>query len=200
MKQKTEKSSNSFLDRAIKLFSFSPEVENDDEKHNKPYLSANLNKGNSKPQTSPFSRPFERRYELSKEWEREEMAFINLRNAIFKELDSKRKLRAYGNLDNPAMFRESGKLGDNRRYFYLKAPGESGWLFERAGNGWVISRSEKIIGQNTFLRGSEVWDIVNLYAAKDGEEAPLRVSSHRTNGEIISMTVYRQKLFNSLCI
>ncbi len=123
--------------------------------------------------------------------------FDRIRRLIFRHLDEARAKAQSGALRAPLMFRESGKLNENRPYFFLKPPGEPGWLFERAGTGWVISRCEKIHGMGTFIRRTDPWDIVNVFVSGDGEEA-VRVASQRDGGELISVLVYEQKILAAL--
>jgi hypothetical protein len=96
-----------------------------------------------------------------------------------------------------AVFRETGRLAPDRSYFYLKPAGETGLLFERSGAGWVISKAEKIIGQNLFLREGDALDQVSLYFATDRPATP-RVMSRRLGGDLLPLAVYEQKLRQNL--
>lgn len=91
------------------------------------------------------------------------------------------------------ILREAGRLGGQRAYFYLKPLNETGWLFERSGAGWVVSRAEKIVGRDTFLRQGEPWDIVSLHEAVDGQ-GTIRVNSRRVGAELVPFSVYETKL------
>ncbi|MFK7823136.1 MAG: hypothetical protein AB8G05_03205 [Oligoflexales bacterium] len=97
----------------------------------------------------------------------------------------------------PSLFWESGKLEPGRSYFYLKKHNEIGWLFERSGYGWVISRCEKIVGQSLFMRREEAWDLVNLYKL-DGPFEHYRVASEKTGGQLISFLLYRKIAFEEV--
>ena len=91
------------------------------------------------------------------------------------------------------VLREAGRIGPKRPYFFLKPMSEIGWLFERSGNGWVVSRAEKIVGKDTFLRRGEPWDIVTLHEATSGSNT-IRVTSQRIGGALIPFSVYESKL------
>ena len=97
----------------------------------------------------------------------------------------------------PSLFWESGKLEPGRAYFYLKKHNEIGWLFERSGYGWVISRCEKIVEQSLFMRREEAWDLVNLYKL-DGPFEHYRVASEKTGGQLISFLLYRKIAFEEV--
>jgi hypothetical protein len=137
------------------------------------------------------------RFELVVDRNTPDQYFMRMRKLIFKQLDELRQRQNGGSSLRPLMFREVGRVADNRSYFYLKEPGETGWLFERAGSGWVISRCEKIYGSSTFIRRTDAWDIVNLFAANSGE-LPVRVTSQRFGGDMISFFVYEAKILASL--
>ncbi|NRA44764.1 MAG: hypothetical protein HRU09_07400 [Oligoflexales bacterium] len=97
----------------------------------------------------------------------------------------------------PNLFWESGKLDPGRSYFYLKKHNEIGWLFERSGYGWVISRCEKIVEQDLFMRREEAWDVVNLFKL-DGPFEHYRVASEKTGGQLISFLLYRRIAFEEV--
>ena len=59
---------------------------------------------------------------------------------------------------------------------------------EESTSGWVVSRSEKIVGQNLFLRKGEAWDIASLF--QKGTLPRPRVSSPLTRDQIISLALY----------
>lgn len=99
--------------------------------------------------------------------------------------------------ESPSLFWESGKLEPGRSYFYLKKHNEIGWLFERSGYGWVISRCEKIVGQSLFMRREEAWDLVNLYKF-DGPFEHFRVASEKTGGHLMSFLLYRKIAFEEV--
>jgi hypothetical protein len=145
---------------------------------------------------APERRP-STRFELVNDRTIPDQYFERLRRLIFKQLDELRGGQESAKSLSPIMFREAGRVSDNRSYFYLKEPGETGWLFERAGNGWIISRCEKIHGSGTFIRRTDAWDIVNLFAPSEGD-APVRVTSQRTGGDMISFFVYESKILAAL--
>lgn len=146
-------------------------------------------------ETSPYQR---NRYHLSKNAAKENQTFLELKNSLFAKMDEQRASLLNQGLIAPQFFRESGKFADERKYFFIKPNSQKGWLFERSGNGWVTSRCEKIQATNTFLRGVEVWDIVTLFAPETHFEAPYRVSSQRYGSDIISIEVYKIKLYQGL--
>ena len=93
-------------------------------------------------------------------------------------------------------FCESGWLDGNRRYFYLKPLSRSGWLFERSGFGWVVSRSEKIVLEDLFLRKGEPADLVSLFMLK-GADKP-RVSSKLGDFTLLGFPRYKKLLLEQL--
>lgn len=93
--------------------------------------------------------------------------------------------------------RESGRVASKRLYFYLKPLNEIGWLFERSGSGWVVSRAEKIVGQGTFMRPPDAWDIVVLHKSLESPGL-VRVSSQRFSTELMPFSVYEQKLLTAV--
>ncbi len=85
-------------------------------------------------------------------------------------------------------FLETGKIEHGRSYFFLKPRDMQGWLCEESPAGWVISRSEKIVEQDLFLRTSIPWDIASLHSKPELGRA--RVSSAQTQEQIISLSLY----------
>jgi hypothetical protein len=122
-------------------------------------------------------------------------SFDNLRQAIYSELD--RGQAANGKV----VFREHGKLateGQNvRPYFFVQAPGEDGWLFERSGSGWIISRAAKIGSQELFIRRAPV-DIVAVY--RHAERDLTRVVSPLFGEALLPQLVYQEKLWPFLAL
>jgi hypothetical protein len=94
--------------------------------------------------------------------------------------------------------RESGRIAPERPYFFIKPLNETGLLFERSGAGWVVSRAEKIVQDDTFIRSSNVWDIVTIYAPRQGVEGTARVSSERLGLDRVAFPVYTQALAESM--
>ncbi len=97
-------------------------------------------------------------------------------------------------LPRRAMLREMGRIEPDRLYFFLKPLNERGFLFERAGSGWLVSKAEKIVGRDTFIRSGEPWDRVTLYQGRDGQVSGPRISSERLGVNFVSFAVYEQKL------
>ena len=95
------------------------------------------------------------------------------------------------------IFKEAGRIGDGRPYFYMKPSGETGFLFEASNKGWIVSRAEKIHHQDLFLREGEVMDHVTLHTSEDRRGFP-RVTSVRMGGSLLSMTVYEQELLEDI--
>lgn len=115
--------------------------------------------------------------------------FLRLKHNLYAALDAQEGGRT--------IFRESGRVAPGRPYFYLKPAGEKGWLWERQGAGWVITRAEKIIGRNLFLRDEEPVDAAELFIAKDRAALP-RVRSQTLGQDLLAMAVYEQKLRKQL--
>ncbi len=88
------------------------------------------------------------------------------------------------------LFIEKGRIGDGRAYFYVKPKDLAGWLFERAGKGWVVSRCEKIATQDLFLRKGDTFDVVAVEETSS-KEFP-RVSSSMLGWDPVSLRVYKQ--------
>lgn len=123
-------------------------------------------------------------YELVGTRERTEEAFLAIRSQVL------RRCRAF-NQEHPglpAFFIETGLIDPGRRYFYVKPKNAPGWLVEESTSGWVVSRSEKIVGQDLFLRKGEAWDIASLF--QKGTLPRPRVSSSLTRDQIISLALY----------
>ncbi|MEZ4743688.1 MAG: hypothetical protein R3B45_14800 [Bdellovibrionota bacterium] len=166
------------------------------------YFSFSADKGTFSDKTAiktPFLNEYPSRYQIGVSSAVCDLYFKRLKKTIYRQLDSIRSSRPDGVVDTPFMFRESGELEGKRYYFFLKPLGEPGWLFERAGYGWIISRCEKIYAQDTFVRRSTAWDAVTLYSSIAGN-APPRVASMRAQNEIISFPVYEAYMINSLGI
>ena len=131
----------------------------------------------------------EQRYALLDQSEQADEIFIKLKQRLYNAIDDRQS--------GPTVFRESGRLAPGRPYFYLKAAGEKGVLCERTGAGWVISRAEKIVDRNLFLREGEPVDAVELYVAGDRATLP-RVRSQTLGDGLLAMAVYEQKLRQQL--
>lgn len=146
-------------------------------------------------------------YQLSTDEQLADEVFIKLKEGIFRALDQQ---GAPSPSAQPAIFREHGMTAGNTPYFYLKPVNEKGWLFERSGAGWVVTRAQKIVGEDLFLRGVSAWDVANIYALDDletdagtktggtaGISMP-RVMSRALGRELLSIPVYQHKVLREL--
>lgn len=122
-----------------------------------------------------------------------DQVFLRLRRQFCQQ--SPNSESAFG---KATVIREMGMLDPDRLYFYLKPLNRDGWLFERTGSGWLVSKAEKIVGQNTFVRSHEPWDRVTLYEAKKGTTTAPRLTSDRLGTELVSFAVYEQKLRSTI--
>ena len=158
------------------------------------------------------SRPLslQERYQPMSSADALDQMFLRMRDSLYEATDVVTAVRP-GTRGQPSrsqprtVLRETGRLGPKRPYFYLKPINETGWLFERSGSGWVVSRAEKIVGADTFLRRGEPWDIVTLHEAMPavadrdrGSTGTIRVTSQRIGGELIPFSVYESKLGEEL--
>ena len=120
--------------------------------------------------------------------------FIKFKEHIYNYLNSlvldKNKLQK-------VFLKEHGRISGNRNYFFIQPINEAGWLIERSGKGWVISKAQKIVANNTFLRQSEPWDVVTVYAPKY-KEGTIRVTSQRFQTPLLSLLVYEEKFLKNL--
>ena len=110
--------------------------------------------------------------------------FEELRLALLEEWGH---LRQNGHVP---LFVEKGRIEDGRAYFYIKPKDLCGWLFERSGKGWTVSRCEKTGTQDLFLRKGETVDIVAV--AEDSSREFPRVSSSMLGLDPVSLRVYKQ--------
>ena len=122
--------------------------------------------------------------------------FHRLKAAIYSDIDDQRAKRAAVGIITPSLMREYGRVSANRQYFFIKPPRNTGWLFERSGTGWVISRADKIVEENTFVRHGEPWDIVAVFGSKNG--GAVRVSSPRLRDDLLSFNTYQRKLLDCI--
>lgn len=120
--------------------------------------------------------------------------FLRLKRRLYTAIDFYTDDQL-GNTFTTSIFRESGKLAPGRPYFYFKPPKESGWLFERSGSGWLISKADKIVDRSLFLRKGGALDQVTLYSS--GSNLP-RVSSYSLSEGLLSFAVYEEKLLKYL--
>jgi len=127
-----------------------------------------------------------------------ERLFGRLNRRIFSEIDrSELDSAQFGAKLQPKMIRESGKLPGRRPYFFVQPLSHDGWLFERSETGWVISQARKIVDISTFMRAYENWDIVTVYEPNDGQ-GTIRLTSKRFEDNLVSFSVYEQKMLKSL--
>jgi hypothetical protein len=120
-----------------------------------------------------------------------EAAFARMRNLFEENLYDPKKLA-------PRYQFERGRLAEDRSYFYLAPWHEEGWLFERGPTGWIVSRAEKIVQQNTFMRRAEAFDSVTLYQADGEKDACLRLESIAMGPDLMTFPVYAVALQRSL--
>jgi hypothetical protein len=118
-------------------------------------------------------------------------AFEAFRVLLFTILDQK---RTNGSSEVfPAMVhREFGRINGGQRYFYIKAFNESGWLFERVGAGWTLSRAEKITERSLFVRHGQSFDRVSVLEASGSLER-IRIRSEFWNVDHMSLDAYVAK-------
>jgi len=135
----------------------------------------------------------EQRYALVEEKSEVLHSFDRLKRQVYAAVEITARLHP----KEQTIFKESGKIADGRPYFYIKPAGETGFLFECNPKGWVISRADKIIHKNLFLRSGEVLDVVSLYSNTVRKGVP-RVTSQRLNSELLAMTVYEQELLKDI--
>ena len=134
---------------------------------------------------------------LSESRGEEDEYFEHLRQTIFWECAGVSDIPRDGVNRSRAIFIcESGWVDPGRRYFYLKPFGSPGWLFERSGAGWVVSRSEKIVSRDLFLRRGSPWDVVTLFKRPGGQR--LRVASNLTQEEIIPFSQYERMMVKAV--
>jgi hypothetical protein len=96
------------------------------------------------------------------------------------------------------VLRELGTTSDRRSYLFMKSLNDYGWLMERGGVGWRISRAEKIIGQDMFMRSSnDPWDVATVWSDPKGEGMQ-RIRSQRFGGELMSVTEYERRLIDAM--
>ena len=75
-----------------------------------------------------------------------------------------------------------------------------GYLFEMTQRGWVISRAEKIINLDRFMRQLVAWDHVVLYESSE-LNGTLRVKAEQWGDDLVSLPLYEDamiRLFREL--
>jgi hypothetical protein len=138
-------------------------------------------------------------YELVSDQETVTDVFQKLKDHVYKELDRSSVLKG-DSLGKPVKyFREAGRIGLAKPYFFLKPAGDKGFLFEKSVSGWTLSRAEKICAQNLFLRDSEPFDYVTLYANHQLRRMP-KVASQLLGEDILPFAAYERVVLDVLGI
>ncbi|MCX6125942.1 MAG: hypothetical protein NTV34_14515 [Proteobacteria bacterium] len=136
---------------------------------------------------------FEERYAVANSAREIDEAFGCLRKKLFREceaISSEARQSGSGRI----ILREQGTTSEGRLFLFFKPFSDFGWLIERSGAGWRVSRAEKIVSQQMFLRShADPWDVVLMYQDPKGEGSQ-RVKSHRFGNTLMSLVVYEQKM------
>jgi len=122
--------------------------------------------------------------------------FEEQRQTFWQLLDDVRSEKSSMNDHTAGIYREFGKADGGRRYFYVKTFNERGWLFERSGIGWVLSRAEKITERNLFVRHGSAFDLVTVLVSKDSSR--VRISSQRWSLDHLNADIYAKKCFDAM--
>lgn len=123
-------------------------------------------------------------------------AFTHLRDLFY--LWNQKSKSAPG--QPPKLMWESGNITGHRPYFFLQPWNEMGYLFEMTQRGWVISRAEKIINLDRFMRQLNAWDHVVLYESSELPDT-LRVRAEQWGDDFVSLSLYEDamiRLFREL--
>lgn len=147
-----------------------------------------------KPRPQPIK--IEDAYEALDDGDAADELFLRLRRFLYNASEDINQNEEHA-IRRPKVLREAGRVHPKRAYFFLQPLNEKGWLFERSGNGWVVSKAQKIVREQNFLREQEPWDVVTLYKNRDGQGTP-RISSQRLGVELVSFSFYEQKLNDAL--
>lgn len=114
------------------------------------------------------------------------------------ELCDSLSMNARRGKDGQVVLREQGSTEDGRNYIFMKPMNQHGWLMEKSRTGWRISRAEKIVGQNLFLRSNEdPWDVATLWSDPTGERL-MRISSSRFGRDLLSISEYERRLAEAI--
>ena len=136
---------------------------------------------------------FEERYAVAENARVIDEAFGGLRRKLFGECEAISS-EARQNDSGRIILREQGTTSEGRQFLFFKPFSDFGWLIERSGAGWRVSRAEKIISQQMFLRShADPWDVVLMYQDPKGEGIQ-RVKSHRFGNTLMSLAVYEQRM------
>jgi len=165
--------------------------------------------GTNPPPKKPFdqnhalvkARPphWEERYHVAQSAQDVDAQFQQLKSVLFAQCDHISE-QARRNRGGKMIHREQGQTADGRPFIFLKPFNDFGWLIERSGAGWRISRAEKIISQQMFLRSNtDPWDIVMLFEDPVGEGAP-RLKSQRFGNALMSPVVYEHHMAKSFIL
>ena len=139
----------------------------------------------------------EERYRILEDQRQVEVIFKRLAVPLL-DLCDQISAAARGNPEARVVLRELGTTDDRRSYVFMKPMSEHGWLMERGGAGWRISRAEKIIGQSMFMRShQDPWDVVTVWHDPQGDGLN-RVRSQRFGRELLTMSEYERRLADAL--
>lgn len=120
--------------------------------------------------------------------------FSRLRESIVNEFGPSTVMEG-----GPRYLLETGVLDSDRAYLYLQPHNQRGLLVERAGDGWVLARADKIVSRDTFMRTGEAWDVVRVVGTGDGRLP--KVSSRRFDEDLMPFSEYRKRLLEAIrCI
>ena len=133
-------------------------------------------------------------YTLIQERDLADTLFERLKESLYRPYEQGAE---EGGFEGGGYFWEAGRIDPGRLYFYLKKANEKGWLFERSGIGWLVSRSEKIIDQSLFLRLEEPVDIVTTFRAEP-DSGRYKINSELMGGELISFVVYERLMVRKI--
>jgi hypothetical protein len=163
------------------------------ERRNTPNITKQRIVGATKELVKPRPPGLEERYALCDSNQKVEDSFRRLRELLFEvsdALSSKARNREGGTI----VTKEIGKTNEGRPFLYFKPFSDFGWLVEKTGPGWRISRAEKIVSDQIFLRGQgDPWDQVLLYEDPLGVGS-LRIKSQRFGKELMTASVYEERM------
>jgi hypothetical protein len=125
-------------------------------------------------------------------------AFAQFQAIVLQEVDRiSQEARRFGT--KSIVTKEVGKTADGRRFIFLKPFNDYGWLIERNGPGWRMSRAEKIVRDGIFMRGQgDPWDQVLVYHVPQDQDRLFRVKSQRFGGDLLTLTVYEDQFRSAL--
>jgi hypothetical protein len=118
--------------------------------------------------------------------------FFETKTFVFKSVDQHNQQ----NEISQRYLKESGRMNDGRSYYFIQPLNTQGWLFEQTSTGWIISRAQKNVAANSFLRGYDHWDLISVFKAEDSSNT--RLSSQRLNMHLVSPLVYQAQLVENL--